>query len=251
MRYSFENIETSFHIGCCIKGMESMDSDCIDLIITDPPYNKGKEYLGDEFSDNKPVKEFWRFNDRWLELCYNILKPGKHLYFSCASDQIFDFRNAGMKAGFEFRHLLIWATNECRGHMNSRTWLRSYEPILWFKKPGKTHGLFNNFPFSALDVLLMTSPHKPTIGEDRKVHICQKPVKLFESIIRKSSLPNEIVFDPFLGSGTTLVASLKQSRFSVGFELSPDYEPIIEQRILETIDRLQVEKSQEKITGWL
>lgn len=230
--FQYNGIKVGYKIGCCLIEMQFIPENSIDLILTDPPYNKGKDYEGD-ISDNKPQKEFDNFNKEWLKHCLRILKPGHHLYFSCASDQFQYFIDLAIKIGFKYRHLIIWATNECKGHMNSRTWLRSYEPILWLQKPGSTYGLFNNYPNSSLDVIIQYSPHKKTIGEDKKFHICQKPIKLYETIITKSSKSGDIVFDPFLGSGTTLIASMKTKRCAIGFEVSKEYEPIIKKRILE------------------
>jgi DNA modification methylase len=217
-------------IGDCITWMGRLPSESIDLILTDPPYNKSKDYEG--VSDDKPVAEFDQFNKGWLSGCLSILKPGHHLYFSCSSDQIFYFKELGEKMGFKFRHLLIWATNECRGHMNRRTCLRSYEPILWFQKPGQSYGLFNNYPFPALDVLLYRSPHVNTKGVDNKVHICQKPLELFKAIIMKSSQEGDIIFDPFLGSGTLLAATLGTKRVAIGVELNEAYSERIDKRMI-------------------
>ena len=94
--------------------------------------------------------------------------------------------------------------------------------ILWFQKPGKSYGLFNNYPFSALDVVTISSPHVTRKGEDKKVHITQKPLKLFETIITKSSIENDVVLDPFIGSGVTVVACKKLNRQYIGFDINKE-----------------------------
>jgi len=219
-----------FKIIDCLLGFEDMEDNSVDLILTDPPYNKGKQYEGN-FSDNKPEKEFRRFNRKWITECLRILKPGRHFYFTCASDQIWYFKGVCEDIGFKFRHLLIWSTGECKGHMNSRTWLRSYEPVFWFQKPGGTYGLFNNFPLAAFDVIRIYSPHKNSKGDDKKFHVCQKPILLWDTIITKSSMEGDFILDPFLGSGTTLVSAVKNNRSCFGFELSEEYRPMIEKRL--------------------
>ncbi|UCD07256.1 MAG: site-specific DNA-methyltransferase [Candidatus Aenigmatarchaeota archaeon] len=218
----------SFEIGDSLILLAELKDDLIDLIFTDPPYNKGKDY--GEVSDSKPEKEFWLFNTEWMFQLHRVLKPGHHFYMTCAHDQIDDFKRIAMDQGFKFRRLLIWATNECRGHMNARTWLASYEAVLWFQKPGKPYGLFNNYPYAALDVLLYRSPHRNS-KKDKKYHIAQKPLELVKCIILKSSQEGDLVLDPFLGSGTTLVACVETKRKGLGFELNPEYESIIRKRL--------------------
>ena len=225
----------------CIKGLKLLNSNSIDFIITDPPYNKDKDY-GEGINDNKSKQEFKLFNREWLSECYRVLKEGHHLYFSCSPEQIFYFHHLSFLEGFKFRHLLIWSTNECRGHMNERTWLRSYEPIFWIQKPGKSYGLFNNYPFSALDVINISSPHVNRKGEDKKVHIAQKPLKLFETIIKKSTKENDLVLDPFIGSGVTAIACKKLNRRFIGFDLSKENIEICNERL---------SKVKGNIKGWI
>ena len=225
----------------CIEGLQNLNINSIDFIITDPPYNKDKDY-GEGINDNKTKEQYKNFNLQWLCECFRVLKEGHHLYFSCSPEQIFYFHYLITKVGFKFRHLLIWSTNECRGHMNERTWLRSYEPIFWIQKPGKSYGLFNNYPFSALDVINISSPHVNRKGEDKKVHIAQKPLKLFETIIKKSTRKNDLVLDPFIGSGTTAIACKKLNRRFIGFDLN-------EENIEICYNRLSKVKG--NIEGWI
>jgi len=212
-----------------LEVLPKLEDESVDLIMTDPPYNKNKNY--GVVSDKKPEKDFWKFNRLWIDRCNRILKDGHHFYFSCSHEQIFKFKEIGEAEGFKFRRLLIWATNECRGHMNKRTWLASYEPILWFqKREGKySYGLFNAYPYPALDVFIVRSPHKNS-KEDKKYHPTQKPTRVMENIIAKSSQINDVVLDPFMGSGTTMEACQNLGRSCIGIEINPEYCEIIKKR---------------------
>ena len=225
----------------CIEGMKQLQNCSIDLIITDPPYNKKKDYGNN--TDNKPQKEFDKFNYEWLKEVFRILKFGHHFYFSCASNQIFYFKEICDQIGFRYRHLLIWFPNEYKARMNPQTWQRAYEPIFWFQKHdnnGSKYGLFNNYPFHNMDVLMIRSPHINHSNMEKKYHVAQKPTNLFKTIIAKSSKKGDIVLDPFMGSGTTAISCKFLDRHFIGFELNPEYIKIGNKRTKNIPEKLNI-----------
>lgn len=230
----YEEPNITIYNGDCLEIITQLRDESIDMVITDPPYNKGKDYIGAPGTDNKSVNEFWDFNKIWLEKCFGILKEGHHLYFSCSSDQIWDYKNIINESNYKYRHLLIWATNEVKGHMGPNNWLRSYEPIFWLQKGDKTYGLFNNYPFNAFDVLIFRSPHFNS-RLDKKFHLAQKPLNLFKTIINKSIKKDDIVLDPFLGSGTTTRACKDLGRKCIGIEISESYCQIAVKRLAQEV----------------
>jgi len=218
-------------VGNCLEVMKKMRPNSIDLIITDPPYNKNKDY-GIPNIDSKPEKEFWNFNLKWLKLCYKVLKPHCHIYWSCSHDQIFEYRKIIEKTKLKFNRLLIWFTNEPKLRLSHSKWLSTYEPIFFCSKeepralqsPPKSLNI-NNF-----DVIVARSPHRNSVI-DKKYHIAQKPLKLMIKLVAKASEPGETVLDPFCGSGTTLVACKILNRNYIGIELNPEFVKICKYRL--------------------
>jgi len=203
----------------------------VDLVLTDPPYNKGKF----EYYDGLPDEVFWKYMESWLKEVFRILRSDGHLYFTCSQEQIWKYKAIGEQIGFRFKHLLIWFFNEPKVHMRTDIgWLRTYEPILFFYKgvPRRlnndrrwTEGV-NNF-----DVCFFRSPHRNTKGENKKLHPTQKPVELYYKLIVKSTEEGMTVLDPFVGSGTTLLACLKSRRKGIGIEIEPKYVEVIKKRL--------------------
>jgi len=75
-------------------------------------------------------------------------------------------------------------------------------------------------------------------NKEKRVHPTQKPIALFEWILERYSEPEQIILDPFLGSGTTLASCRKTNRIGLGFEINPEYEEIIRKR---GMDELEIE----------
>jgi DNA modification methylase len=105
-----------------------------------------------------------------------------------------------------------------------------HEPILYAWKPGAGHKFYGDFQTS---VLPFDRPMQS------KSHPTEKPVDLFMRLIENSTLPNQIVFDPFLGSGTTLLACRRTNRIGCGFEINPQYLEVIEKRYMEKVPNIE------------
>jgi len=218
--------------GDCLKILPKLPDESIDLILTDPPYNKGKF----EHYDGLPDDVFWKHMEKWIKECFRILKSDGHLYFTCSQEQIWKYKEICERVGFKLKHLLIWFFNEPKVHMKTEVgWLRTYEPIMFFVKSERFRKLNNDRKWTEgvnnFDVCMFRSPHKSTKGLNKKLHPTQKPVELYYKIIVKSTLEGMSVLDPFLGSGTTMVACLKSRRNCIGIEINPEYIKVIKQRL--------------------
>jgi DNA modification methylase len=121
-------------------------------------------------------------------------------------------------AGIEPRHELIWVKNN---HVLGRSdYCYKHEPILYAWMKGG-HKFYGEFSTSLIEC------NKP---QSSKLHPTMKPVELLEKLVNNSSLKGELLFDPFLGSGSTLIAAEKTNRICFGLELSPHYVDVICQR---------------------
>jgi len=122
------------------------------------------------------------------------------------------------KTGFVLHNLLVWEKNTANAN---RWYMKNCEFTLFFRKgPAKT---INN-PSSK-----MVHQFKNIVGN--KMHPTEKPVELMEYYILNSSNENDVVLDPFMGSGSTGVACVKNKRSFIGFEIDENYFNIAKERI--------------------
>jgi len=181
--------------------------DSIDLIITDPGYESLEKHrsIGTTTRlQNKwfPIVPNSYFND-FFPLAYNTLKDNTHLYMFCDQETMFNIVPMGINAGFKFHKPIIWDKMKIGMGYHYRA---RYECILFFEK-GKRK--LNNLSI-------------PDILEEPRIigkYPTQKPVKLIETLILQSSLPNETILDPFMGSGSTGVAAIKNNRKFIGNDI--------------------------------
>jgi DNA modification methylase len=217
----------------CLKGMREMPDNCVDLVVTDPPYVIETSGAGIyKQTDKQYVKELNDMKNGFStevldELCRIMKKI--NIYFFCSQKQIIpllDYFVKGKKCNW---NLLTWhKVNPVPACGNK--YLTDTEFILFFREKGvKIYGTFNTKFTYYVTPLNRTDKKKyghPTI----------KPINIVNNLIVNSSLENGIVFDPFLGSGTTAVAAIECGRNFIGYELNPDYYEICNKRIEETME---------------
>jgi site-specific DNA-methyltransferase (adenine-specific) len=183
--------------------------DSIDLIITDPGYESLEKHrsIGTTTRlQNKwfPIVPNSYFND-FFPLAYNTLKDNTHLYMFCDQETMFNIVPMGINAGFKFHKPIIW---DKMAISTGYHWRNSYECILFFEK-GKRK--LNNNSWGDIQHFkrLKGKEYYPT----------EKPVELIKRLVLNSSNPKEIVFDPFMGSGSTGVAAISTGRHFVGNDI--------------------------------
>lgn len=206
--------------GDALALMRAMPSESVDMIWTDPPYdvisggNASAIARGEWGGHLRPNDgKIFKHNDikpsEYMPEFYRVLKPGTHCYVMINNKNLRALLNAANDAGFGFHNLLDWQKNNANAN---RWYMKTKEPVLFFhKKPAKTI----NFPGS-----------KDSFACDNirgKWHPTQKPVELMRHHIENSSQPGEIIFDPFSGSGATLVAAQQSGRRWIGCELDTEF----------------------------
>jgi DNA modification methylase len=138
--------------------------------------------------------------------CYRTLKTNSHIYIFCNDYAIWDYRRFLAQAGFRLKRTLVWVKNnhtmgDLRGDYGSKT------EFVLFAHKGRRH-LNGNRDTNVLAFRRVACNDHPT----------QKPVDLFAYLIRKSTSHGDLVLDPFLGSGTTVLAAKQTGRCSIGIE---------------------------------
>ena len=212
----------------CVEGMKKMPDKSIDLVVTDPPYLIETSGAGIyKQADKQYVKELndikYGFSTDVLdELC----RVMKHIncYFFCSQKQIMpllDYFVRGKKCNW---NLISWhKTNPVPACGNK--YLTDTEFVLFFREKGvKIYGSFDT---------KRTWYATPLNQSDKKLygHPTCKPLDIVQNFITNSSQEGELVFDPFIGSGTTAIAAIKEKRHFIGMELNKEYFDIAEDRI--------------------
>lgn len=247
----------------CIKTMQRMTNGSVNLIATSPPYNIGKEYEKSQSIDfyigwiKSLLPEFYRVLADDGSICFqvgNYVKNGAVYPIDCL------LFNSFLSVGFIPRNRIIWHFGHglhCKKRFSGR-----HETILWFTKS-------NNYKFN-LDPIRVPSkyPNKKHYKGDKKGelsgnplgknpsdvwditnvknnhpektdHPCQFPERLIERLVLSLTNKHDVVYDPFMGSGTTGKVSHLQNRNYIGSEISAEYVDIANQRIQENRIRLE------------
>ena len=196
----------------------------IDLLITDPPYNvdyegKTKEKLKIE-NDKKNDEEFQKFLDDFTFNTFEFMKGGASYYIFHADVNGLNFRQSLKNNNIQLRQNLIWVKNSMVMGRQDYQW--KHEPILYGWKNGESHSWYSDRKQTTL-----INYDRPTKS---KLHPTMKPVGLIEYLIKNSSKSEDIVFDSFLGSGSTLLACEKTNRICHGIEFDPKYVDVIVKR---------------------
>lgn len=218
----------------------------VDLLIADPPYNMDKSFNGNKFK--KTSDEIYeKYTEEWIKAVLPILKPNASIYVCCDWKSSMVIGNI-LKKYFYVQNRITWQREKGRGAL--KNWKNGMEDI-WFATMSK------NYTFNVDDVKIrrkVIAPYKidgkPRDWEstengnfrntypsnfwddisipywsmpENTAHPTQKPEKLLAKLILASSNVNDVVFDPFLGSGSTSVTAKKLNRHFCGIEQNERY----------------------------
>ncbi|MGC8738404.1 MAG: DNA-methyltransferase [Candidatus Hydrogenedens sp.] len=248
------------YLGDCIKIMQDMPDNCVDLVFADPPFNIGIKY--DVHDDNMSYEEYYKWSMQWISECYRLLKENGSIYIAIGDEFAGEISIILKKIGFYFRNWIIWYYTF--GQNQRKKFNRAHTHILYFTKD-RTKFTFNDkeirIPF-ARQIVYRDKRANPlgkipddvwqfsrvcgTFKERIGNHPCQMPEDLLELIIRTSSNIGDIVLDPFGGTGTTSVVAKKLNRKYITIEISKKYYEIILKRLNGEIKGMNKSNSVEK-----
>lgn len=217
----------------CLDGLKQLPDSCIDLIMTDPPYvlkctrADGHSQIAKNI---QPVNDLLEKNNLTSGMNPLVLPEMVRVmkrincYIWCNKAQIPGYLDFFVKEmGCSFDIIIWWKTNSPPVFHNK--YLSDKEYCLYFRKGGYCQPvLYEN---------AKTVYHQPTNVRDKKdyPHPTIKPLNIVKNLIENSSRPDDIVLDPFLGSGTTAVACMELGRKYLGYEINQKYFEIAEKRI--------------------
>ena len=222
--------------------MKTMSDESIDLIVTDPPYkvtargNAGNS--GGMMQDKLSMQgKIFKHNDikpsEYIPEFYRLLKDGSHCYIMTNHVNLHEMLNVAKESGFHFIKSLVWNKgNKIMGQY----YMSQFEYILFFRK-GRGKKINKCGTADILEI-----PNKKTKGEDGKnIRDTEKPVELMKVLIENSSNINEVVFEPFMGVGSTIMACIELDRKYIGCEIDEKYYDIAKNRIENTINSVSNE----------
>ena len=206
-------VKAVLHQGDAVCWLRELPDASVDLIVTDPPYESLEKHRAvgttTRLKHSKASSNDWfaifpndRFHELFVEL-YRVLKKNSHFYLFWDQETMFVTKPIAESVGFRFWKPLVWDKMKIGMGYHYRA---RYELILFFEK-GKRK--LNDL--SVPDIIQVPRIYRgyPT----------EKPVEVSEVLIQQSTEPNEIVIDPFMGSGSTALASLKLNRNFIGNDI--------------------------------
>lgn len=229
------NDRMSLRLGDSRKLIKGIPDGSIDLILTDPPYNLSGYSTGNmKFSWRKTINNDlaeWdeiEFRPReWVSEFKRVLKPTGNIFAFCAYNLMGKWHEA-FDPEYDTFQFMVWHKTNPVPKIRRAGFLNSCELIVCMWNKGHTW----NFTKQKDMHNFIQSPI--CMGNERlknPKHPTQKPIKVLEPIIRIATNPSDIVFDPFMGVGSTGVATFNLERRFIGFELNPEYFAAAEQRL--------------------
>ena len=244
-----------------------LPSKSVDLIIADPPYNLTKTFNGTIFAKKKAA-DYEEYTRRWLSLVKPLLKEDGSIYVCCDWETSLIVGKV-LSEFFHVRNRITWQREKGRGAKanwkngmediwfatNSNNYVFNLEAVKIRKKviaPYRVNGKPKDWAETERGNYRDTCPSNfwddITIPfwsmAENTAHPTQKSEKLIAKIILASSSDSDVIFDPFLGSGTTSVVAKKLSRHYIGIEIEPQYSVWAEQR-------LEMAESNSEIQGYV
>lgn len=208
-----------------------LDDRKANLVVTDPPYNVDvEETAGKILNDNMSDGDFYQFLRSMFTQVENHMETDASIYVFHADTEGLNFRKAFKDAGFYLSGCCIWKKNSLVLGRSPYQW--QHEPCLYgWKKKGKHQW------FSDRKQTTIWEYDRPKSSKD---HPTMKPIQLMAYPIQNSSMRGTIVLDPFLGSGSTLIAADQTGRVCYGIELDEKFVDVIVKRYIEVTGDTEV-----------
>ena len=249
MKPYYQEKGITLYLGDCLEIMPQLEDKSVDLILTSPPYNCGINY--DNHNDNQDWVNYYNWCELWLIELEGIIKnDGRfalihYLSFGQSDNRqspIMTLNTLAENIGFKHHGLAIWWDITLCKKTAWGSWLSASAPYIsspfegililykerWKKdKQGKTDISKEEFIESCSGVWKIAPEHN-------RIHPAPFPLKMANRCIRLLSYVGDTILDPFLGSGTTLVACKELGRRGIGIEISEKYCEIAVKRIQNT-----------------
>ena len=251
--YDFENKIKLYNLDT-FSFLPHIPDNCVDLIFADPPYflssggitcSSGKRVCVDkgEWDKSRNIESIHNFNKKWLIESKRILKANGILWVCGTFHNIFSVGFALQELGFKILNNIVWEKQDPPPNLTQKYFTHASEHLIWASKTKHSKHTFN---YDMLKTISNGEPMKsvwrdiwkmPSANNSEKFfgkHPTQKPEEVVQRAIIASSNINDLVFDPFCGSGTTGVVCKKLNRKFVGIDNEIEYLNIAQKRLTAT-----------------
>ena len=244
--------------GDCLELFCDIPNDTVDMAFADPPFNLKKGY--GSYRDDLALKEYLTWCEKWIFEMVRITKPSGSIFLHNIPKWL-TYYCTFLNQYAEFKHWISWeAPTAPMGktlqpahygilfYAKDRKALKFYEIRAPHKRNRRSKFLLKDYggkkdklhPFGSLLSDVWTDIHRIRHTKYRDEHPCQLPVHLLERLILMSTDEDDIVFDPFMGTGTTAVAAKRLGRNYIGFELDKNYAGITRDKLQTTCSLSQI-----------
>src|SRR6187401_604996 len=241
-------------VGDCVAEMSKLPAGSVDLVFADPPYNlqlKGDLKRPDEShvdavnNDWDKFSSFAAYDDftrAWLLACRRLMKPSATLWVIGSYHNIFRVGSIMQDLGFWVLNDIVWRKTNPMPNFRGRRFTNAHETMIWAGREAGAKGYTFNYEAlkagnedvqvrSDWTIPLCTGEERIKGSDGKKLHPTQKPQALLARVILSSSRPDDLVLDPFNGTGTTGAVAKHLGRRYIGIERDPAYAAAAEKRI--------------------
>ncbi|MFZ1706424.1 MAG: DNA methyltransferase [Candidatus Nanogingivalis sp.] len=252
-------IKNSIISGDSIESLRLIPNESVDLIFADPPYwmqtegellrVDGSSFRGvdDHWDKFNTYEEYDKFSEGWLRECYRVLKPNGSIWVIGSFQNIYRIGYIMQNIGFWIINDVVWSKPNAVPNFAGTRLKNSHETMLWCTKNKKAKYTFNYKTMkhvnnnkqdtSVWNIGICIGSERLRDADGIKIHSTQKPEALLYKIILASSEPNDVVLDPFFGTGTTGAVAKRLGRNFIGIEREERYISAARDRI----DKVKVE----------
>jgi len=269
------NLKNKIINGNSLQELKKIPDESFDLVFADPPYNlqlrnqlirpdRSKvNAVNDKWDQFESFKVYDDFTINWLSECRRVLKKNGSIWIIGSYHNIFRVGAKIQDLGFWILNDVIWDKNNPMPNFRGTRFTNAHETLIWASKDKNSKYTFNYQSLKCLndDLQIRSTWNLPICnGNERlkengkKVHSTQKPESLLHRILLASSNKNDLILDPFLGSGTTAVVAKKLGRIFYGIEKDKRYFDAANKRLKRTkpieddyLDTLQNNRSKPRI----
>lgn len=238
---------------------QAVQENSIDLIITSPPYNVDIHYKS--YDDKIPYNAYLRFTQMWIEKCYRLTKDDGRFCLNIPLDKnkggqqsvYADIVSIAKQCGWKYHSTIVWNEQNISRRTAWGSWISASAPyviapvemivVLYKKRWKKVHKGISDITKD--EFIEWTNGVWNFMGESRKriKHPSPFPLTLPRRCIKLFSFVGDLILDPFLGSGTTLVACVELKRKGVGVEIDRKYCEIAKRRV----EKVKLESAELKL----
>ncbi len=240
--------------GDCVAEMARLPAECVDLVFADPPYNlqlqndlkrpddSKVDAVDDDWDKFSSFKAYDDFTREWLSACRRVMKPSATLWVIGSYHNIFRVGSILQDMGFWILNDVVWRKVNPMPNFRGRRFTNAHETLIWAAREPNAKGYTFNYDAlkagnedvqvrSDWTIPLCTGEERLKGRDGKKLHPTQKPEALLARVILSSSRPDDLVLDPFNGTGTTGAVARHLGRRYVGFERDEKYAQAARKRI--------------------